>query len=153
MSTLDQFLKDEEVLSEAPWTHDLALSFGQQIVDKAQKENLVVAVAIFFNNQRIFQVGLNGTSATNDEWIMRKVNTVQLTQHSSLALRKKVEELGIQEDALGFHAGHLAVCGGGYPLKNKGQLLGIAIVSGLPHEVDHSLIVDSLIEFRKGKSW
>jgi uncharacterized protein (UPF0303 family) len=84
---------------------------------------------------------------------MRKANTVQLTHHSSLALRKRVESLEIQEEELGFNSGHLAVCGGGYPLYSNGLLVGMAIVSGLPHEEDHEFIVESLKEFKRGLKW
>lgn len=153
MSNLAAFLKEEDLLSEGAWTHELAFALGEHIFKKSQTKSLVVAVAIFYENQRVYQAAIAGTSANNDEWITRKVNTVQLTQHSSIALRKKVDALGIQEEELGFHAGYLAVCGGGYPLKKNGKLIGIAIVSGLPHEEDHSLIVESLTEFRKERSW
>lgn len=154
MTTSEKDLySSEEELSEGSWDQQNSVSFGEFMKSRAIERNLVIAISIFFNGQRIYQVGLPGSSSVNDEWITRKANTVNLTKHSSMALRRRVESLGIQEDQLGFSAGHLAVCGGGFPLYSGGLLVGMAIVSGLPHEDDHEFIVESLTEFKKGLKW
>ena len=146
-------LDHESELSEAPWSRKDLLELGSAIVADAERKSLVVAAAMFLRGQRVFQVGLEGTSSDNDSWIMRKVNTVELTGHSSLALREKVEALNIQEEDLGFRTSDLAVCGGVFPLKTNGVLVGIAVVSGLPHLDDHDLIVEHLRAFRKNRGW
>ena len=143
----------EEQLAEGPWDQQNAVSFGEFMKSRAVERSLPIAISIFFDGQRIYQVGLPGTSSANDEWITRKVNTVNLTRHSSLALRERIEVLGIQEGQLGFNSGHLAVCGGGFPLYSAGQLVGTAVVSGLPHEDDHEFLVESLTEFKRGLRW
>ena len=146
-------LEHEKELSEAPWSRQDLIELGNSIVADSQNKKLVVATAIFLNGQRVFQMALDGTSAENDLWISYKVNTVELTGHSSLALREKVEALKIQEEDLGFRTSDLAVCGGGFPLKTNGVLVGIAVVSGLPHLDDHDLIVEHLRAFRKNRGW
>jgi len=146
-------LDHEDDLCEAPWSHKDILELGNAIVADSQNKNLTVAVAMFFRGQRIFQVGLEGTTADNDSWIMRKVNTVEFTGHSSLALREKVEALNIQEQELGFRTSDLAICGGGFPLKTNGVLIGIAVVSGLPHLEDHDLIVEHLRLLKQKRGW
>lgn len=143
----------EEQLAEGPWDQQNTVSFGEFMKSRAIERSLPIAISIFFDGQRIYQVGLPGTSSANDEWITRKVNTVNLTRHSSLALRGRIDALGIQEGQLGFNSGHLAVCGGGFPLYLDGQLVGIAIISGLPHEDDHEFLVESLTEFKRGLKW
>jgi len=143
----------EEELAEGPWDQLITVSFGEFMKSRAVERNLSIAISIFFDGQRIYQVGLPGSSSVNDEWITRKASTVTLTHHSSLALRRRIESLGIQEEQLGFNAGHLAVCGGGFPLYSGGLPVGMAIVSGLAHEDDHEFIVDSLTEFKTGLKW
>lgn len=151
--SLKAFHANEEQLAEGPWDQQNTVSLGEFLKSRAVEQGLAIAISVFFDGQRIYQVGLPGTSATNDEWITRKVNTVNLTRHSSLALRKRIDELGIQEEQLGFNSGHLAVCGGGFPLYSDGQLVGMAIASGLPHEDDHEFLVEGLTEFKRGLKW
>ena len=146
-------LEHEIELSEAPWRREDLFELGNAIAMESQNKNLVVATAMFFHGQCIFQMGLEGTTADNDSWIMRKVNTVELTGHSSLALREKVEALNIQEEDLGFRTSDLAICGGGFPLKTNDVLVGIAVVSGLPHLDDHDLIVEHLRLLKKKRGW
>jgi len=146
-------LDHENELCEAPWSRKDLIEIGNAIATDAENKSLVVAVAMFLQGQRVYQIGLEGTSADNDSWIMRKVNTVELTGHSSLALRENVEALNIQEEDLGFRTSDLAVCGGGFPLKTNGVLVGIAVVSGLPHLDDHDLIVEHLRLLKKKRGW
>lgn len=150
---LDVFLDTEKRLSEGSWDQQNTVALGEFMKSRALGQNLGVAIALFFNGQRVYQVGLPGSSSLNDEWIARKANTVELTHQSSMALRKRVESLEIQEAELGFNSGHLAVCGGGYPLYSNGFLVGMAIVSGLPQEEDHEFIVESIEEFKRGLKW
>lgn len=133
------------------WNREELIELGEFMVDKGILNKLPLVVAIFFKGQRIFQKGIAGSSAENDIWVQRKLNTVELTGHSSLALREKIDRLKIQESDLGFRTSDLAVCGGGFPLFNASGLVGVLIVSGLPHLDDHDLIVDSLREYLKGE--
>jgi uncharacterized protein (UPF0303 family) len=146
-------MKSEKSLGEALWNQINAVEFGEFMKARGLNQNLKIVIAIFYNGQRMYHVGLPGTELLNDDWVMRKVNTVELTKQSSLSLRVKVDALGVQEDELGFQSGHLAVCGGGYPLYTNGELVGIAVVSGLPHVEDHEFIVKALEEFRDEQSW
>lgn len=153
MMSYQQLLEEEKNLGEAEWDQITAVEFGEHLKKKATEKNLAVAIAIFFNSQRVYHVGLPGSAQLNDEWVMRKVHTVEMTHHSSLALRVKADALGLQEEEFGFASGHLAICGGGFPLFTKGEFVGIAIVSGLPHEEDHLLITETLSEYRNEKKW
>ena len=144
-------LEHEAEFGIREWSREELIQIGELIVDKGTLNKLPLVVAVFFNGQRIFQKGIDGSSAENDLWVQRKLNTVELTGHSSLALREKIELLNIQESDLGFRTSDLAVCGGGFPLFNASGLVGVLIVSGLPHLDDHDLIVDSLREYLKGE--
>jgi uncharacterized protein (UPF0303 family) len=80
-------LEHEKELSEAPWTRQDLIELGNSIAADSLSKKLVVATAMFLNGQRVFQMALDGTSTENDLWISYKVNTVELTGHSSLALQ------------------------------------------------------------------
>ena len=144
-------LEHEAEFGIREWSREELIQIGELMVNRGTLNKLPLVVAIFFNGQRIFQKGIDGSSADNDLWVQRKLNTVELTGHSSLALREKIDNLNIQESDLGFRTSDLAVCGGGFPLFNSAGLVGVLIVSGLPHLDDHDLIVDSLREYLKGK--
>lgn len=143
-------LDHENEIGVRIWNRDELIELGELMVRRGRDKELPLVVAVFYKGQRIFQKGLEGSSADNDLWVQRKLNTVELTGHSSLALREKVEALNIQETDLGFRTSDLAICGGGFPLFDANGLVAVLIVSGLPHLDDHDLIVDSLRTFLKG---
>ncbi len=153
MSKYEELMANDFVIGEGPWDQATAIELGEALRKRGESESKPVAVAVIFDEQRIYHVGLPGTSQNNDEWIDRKIRTVDMTHHSSLALRVKADEMGVKEEDMGFKAGHLAVCGGGFPLYTDGKFVGAAIVSGLPHEVDHQILVDVITAFKKGKGW
>lgn len=126
------------------WTRELARLLGELIERQALEKELPIAVAVFFDGQRIFHIGLPGSSIENDAWIEMKRRTVELTGESSLAWRQKMVQSGIDDDELPFSDGVVAMCGGGFPLRDQSGLRGVVIVSGLPHEDDHDLVVTAV---------
>lgn len=85
----------------------------------------------------------------DDVWLCRKAHTVMKTEHSSLYVWIQHEKNG-QYDELQKDETY-AVCGGGFPIFVGDELIGSICVSGLPHEEDHLLIVESLAEYLKQK--
>jgi uncharacterized protein (UPF0303 family) len=153
MSRYDELITNDFVIGEGKWDQATAIELGEALKKYGEGLEKPIAIAVVFDEQRIYQVGLPGTSKNNDEWIGRKINTVDMTHHSTLALRAKADAMGVKEEDMGFKAGHLAVCGGGFPLYTDGNFVGMAIVSGLPHETDHQILVDVITAFKKGKGW
>jgi len=92
---------------------------------------------------------LPGTSVHNDVWIERKKRTVREFGASSylVGLRFPLLDAHALEDAPWMDPRHFAGFGGGFPLTIRGVgVIGTIAVSGLPHQVDHALIVEALTE-------
>lgn len=143
-STLD----DESKLSSFDWNRDLLIEFGNQLSKFGNTSKLPLAIAIYLEDVRIFQQFLDGTSATNEIWIQRKINTVRATNHSTLFTRAVMDQGAYQELNLKNHFGELAICGGGIPIHKNDEIYAVVIVSGLPHEEDHNLIMSQFEKFR-----
>lgn len=126
------------------WTRDAAIAVGVTMEKLGHDRALPIACAVFFDGQRVFHIGLPGSSAENDEWIEMKRHTVNITRNSSLALRYQLQSAGGVGEELPYSNGLFAMCGGGYPLNDSTGYRGVAIVSGLPHLDDHDLVVEAI---------
>ena len=74
------------------------------------------------------------------EWLDRKQNTVEQYHHSTYYVFLDQEERHVYDE----NDSTIAICGGGFPLIIKGELRGCVIVSGLAHDEDHQLIINTL---------
>jgi len=138
------FVPEVNVPDSFEWTREAAIAVGVAMEKRGRERALPIACAVFFEGQRVFHIGLLGSSADNDQWIEMKRHTVDITQESSLALRSKWQKAeGVGED-LPYANGLFAMCGGGYPLNDSSGYKGVAIVSGLPHLDDHELVVEAI---------
>lgn len=136
-------LEDEALVNSFNWSRESLLDFGDFMKTEALSAKLPIAIAIFESGQRIYQVGLPGSTTDNDLWIQRKVNTVLATNHATLHIRAQIdgeirELLGIKD-----HLGDLALCGGGIPIFENGEVKAILIFSGLTQYEDHKFIMDA----------
>ena len=146
--TSDGVLQDEKTISEFNWDRDSLIKFGTQLVETGKAKKLPVAVAIFLDDVKIFQRFLEGTSKTNELWVQRKIDTVRSIGHSTLYLRAVLEELGAyQKLEIQNHLGEIAIAGGGVPIFKEGKIFAVVIISGLPHEDDHRMIMDGFKDF------
>lgn len=144
-------LRDEATLSAFQWNRELLVEFGNQLAKFGKSNNWPLAIAVYLEEVRIFQQFLDGTSATNEIWIQRKLNTVRATHHSTLFTRAVMDQGAYQELNLKNHFGELAICGGGIPIHSKDEIYAVVIVSGLPHEEDHNLIMSEFEKFRSNR--
>lgn len=126
------------------WTRETAIAVGVAMEKLGHERALLIACAVFFDSQRVFHIGLPGSSAENDQWIEMKRHTVDITHNSSLALRRQLQSVEGVGEELPYANGLFAMCGGGYPLNDSTGDRGVAIVSGLPHLDDHDLVVEAI---------
>ena len=81
-------------------------------------------------------------------WVQGKQNTVQVAQMSSLHAGQFLASEGkdLWKDWRLSDADY-AILGGGFPITVAGTgVIGAVACSGLPHEEDHRLLVDSISE-------
>lgn len=126
-----------------------AIALGAAIAEKARSRGQAITVDIWRSGQQLFHCALEGTTADNDQWALRKARSAERFGHASflVGLRLKLDGLRLEEkhfvDPLEFSA-H----GGAFPVYVKGTgLVGTITVSGLPQEDDHALVVECIREF------
>jgi uncharacterized protein (UPF0303 family) len=130
--------------------HDDAWRLGCAIVEKCRAENLTVTVSIRLGEQRVFHVGLPGSSADLDHWIERKSNIVTHFGESSMAVGEKYVRDG---DLKGFfYAFALSPkkyfpSGGAVPLRVGGALVGVVALSGVDSPTEHRIAVGAMQEY------
>ena len=139
----------EKTLIFDHFDYEDAWNLGRILAEKAISRKLPVAVEIVLNGYLVFRYGCPGSNISNDIWLQRKVNTVTMMQISTL--RTYYMPLVGQDDIC--RDWHLkpdtyATLGGGFPITVKGTgLVGVAAVSGLPHHLDHDLVIDAISEY------
>jgi uncharacterized protein (UPF0303 family) len=143
-------LLDQEAHLQLPHCSDAdALWIGRWLLDTAEARGLVVAIEVWRGARLIFRAAREGTNAHNDVYLAGKRRVVEHFGHSSFYERRRHEVNGTTfEAATSLAFPEWAPHGGGVPLIVGGTgLVGVAIVSGLPMEADHALVVEALEAF------
>ena len=143
---LEQLLREEQELQFVSFNESTAWQLGCQLVERAQKEGLPIAIDIRRGNHQLFHASLPGTSADNDEWIKRKVRLVYRFAHSSFYIGQLLKSKGRHlEETYYLSEREYAPHGGCFPIlvKNTG-IVGTITVSGLAQEEDHKLVVQAI---------
>jgi uncharacterized protein (UPF0303 family) len=130
-----------------------AIAIGQLLLARATARSLPVTIEVRRVGRVVFRAALPGTSPDNDVWIAGKAAVVERFGHSTWQVRNRYLERGTTfEAATGLDRPDYAPHGGGYPLAVRGTgLVGAALVSGLPQEQDHALIVEVLEAYLAGE--
>ena len=126
-----------------------AWQIGCQLVERAQKEGLIIAIDITRGRHQLFHASLTGTSSDNDEWIKRKVRLTYRFEHSSFYIGQllKYKGKGLEEAYL-IPESEYAPHGGCFPVIVRGTgMVGTIAVSGLPQEEDHKFVVRAIREY------
>jgi uncharacterized protein (UPF0303 family) len=143
--------KQEEMLQFEHFSNQIAWELGQLMVGETHKTGIELAVSIRkLNGNIIFQYASENTNLNNQHWMNRKFNTVKLMERSSLgvAVLSKITLEDVQTHGLSDR--DYVFCGGGFPVRIKGGgIVGIVIVSNMPHVQDHEFIVKCLSEYLK----
>jgi uncharacterized protein (UPF0303 family) len=128
------------------FSNEDALALGLSIAERARSRGLSVTVDLRRAGQQLFHCALPGTSADNDQWVLRKSRVVERFGHASflVGIRLKLAGVGIEEKYCVSPLEYSAH-GGSFPLILEGTgVVGSITVSGLPQEEDHALVVESI---------
>lgn len=147
-------LLEEEARLALPSLSELdAVDIGLLLLARARARSLAVTIEVRRAGRTVFRAALPGTSPDNDAWIAGKAAVVERFGHSTWCVRQRHLARGTTfEAATGLGLPAYAAHGGGYPLAVRGTgVVGVALVSGLPQEQDHALIVESLEAYLAGE--
>ncbi len=119
---------------------------GHLMSEAALARNLPILIQIRSGGRLVYVAALPGSTASNDEWAMRKARVAQHFEQSSLHVRLRHERDG--EDVNTRHALSRELFlanGGAFPLRVHGVgVIGTVVVSGLPQVDDHAFVVEQL---------
>ena len=138
--------EQRETLEYTAFNKEVALELGLMIIEIAKnKYHDSVAIRIIEDEGVIFSYKMEGTSGENDWWMDRKLAVSRVSKISSLETYVK-SELKLLEPFWTTREANFATCGGCVPIFLKGGKSSAyhVLVSGLPHEKDHQLIIDAI---------
>lgn len=128
-----------------------AIAIGAAIAEKARSRGQAVTIDIRRSGQQLFHCALDGTSADNDQWALRKGRAAERFGHSSflIGIRLKLAGSSLEEKHF-VNPLEYSAHGGAFPVFVAGTgLVGTITVSGLPQEEDHTLVVECIRDFLK----
>jgi uncharacterized protein (UPF0303 family) len=77
----------------------------------------------------VFDAALEGSAATNDDWLARKFRAAYRHNCSSWALECQQQAMGGDYADSGYRQAEVALAGGAVPLRVRGSLIGAVGVS------------------------
>ena len=139
----------EKQLQFTTFSNEDAVAIGMVLCEKAKERDLPITIDITRNGQQLFHLAMPGTSADNDQWIIRKCRVANRFQMSSFRVGTmlRCEDMTLEERFC-ISSLEFSPHGGCFPIfiKNTG-MIGTITVSGLPQEDDHALVVETLREY------
>jgi uncharacterized protein (UPF0303 family) len=153
MSTPREILDQEARLILPSLDEADAIAIGRLLLARAEARSLPVVVEVRRGPRVVFRAARPGTTPDNDIWIAGKAAVVERFGHSSFYVGRRYAAEGTTfEAATGLARPAFAAHGGGFPLAVAGTgIVGVALVSGLPQEEDHALIVECLAAYLAGE--
>ena len=147
--SLDELHDQERRLVLPSLNEDDAIAIGLLILETATTRDLGVTIEVRRTGRVVFRAARTGTTAHNDMWIAGKARVVERFGHSSLLVGTQHKEAGTAfAEATSLQFPEYVPHGGGFPLIVEGTgPVGVALVSGLPQQDDHALIVECLETF------
>jgi len=152
LDSLESLLREHEELQFPAFTHNTAFEIGTAIKKEAEIRRLPVAIDVTRQGHQLFHCALEGTSADNDRWILRKNNVTNHFGKSSFYIKNLLLENGqTLEEPFCLPHRDFAPYGGSFPIIIKGTgPIGTITVSGLPDEEDHKLVTEAIRTYLKG---
>ncbi len=124
--------------------HEAAVALGEDLVRRSRVKGWPMAVSVKLGDHEVFHVALPGATPINDNWIRRKRNLIELTGEPTFLVGQRLAAEGKTLDDLNLDEVDFAPAGGGYPLIVNDVVVGSVIVSGVPQQDDHALVVEAL---------
>jgi uncharacterized protein (UPF0303 family) len=144
--TLDELRDQERRLVLPSLDENDAIDIGLRLLQLATDRDLAVTIEVRRAGRVVFRAARTGTNAHNDMYVAGKAKIVERFGHATLFERLRHEEAGTTfAEATSLAFPEYAPHGGGVPLIVDGTgPVGVALVSGLPQQDDHALIVECL---------
>ena len=146
---IPELKQQEELLQFSSFSNADAIAIGLDLYETAKAQNLPITIDIMRNGQQLFHLSMPGTSADNDQWVIRKCRLANRFQASSFRIGTELRAEGLTlEERYELSHYEYAAHGGCFPviIKDTG-MVGTITVSGLAQEDDHALVVEAIRKF------
>ena len=144
----DNLVKQEEKLVFKKFDVEDAVTLGMRLYKKAKDEGKVIAFNISLNRRNLFHLSMDGCSADNDQWLIRKENMVYRFFQSSQRTVALMEMMGMDFYSFYGVGTEYVPAGGGFPINIAGTgVVGCISLGGMVPPQDHQFIVDVLEEY------
>lgn len=146
---IDRIALQESRLSFKAFNEVTAFGLGTVIRDLALADNLPVVIEIRMWDRLLFYASLPGATASNFDWVRRKLNVVKMFQKSTYRMVLDQERPDRTfRPGYGLSPSDYVLAGGGFPITlERSGVVGAIGVSGLPERQDHELIVAGLCAY------
>lgn len=143
--------KQEEMLRFDSFNNRAAYELGKFLTERVYEKGIDLSIAIRkLNGTIIYQHLTEKTNHINQNWMMRKYNTVSYFERSSLGVWALEGLSGEAVSVHGLSTDEFVFCGGGFPIRLKtGEMVAVLTVSNLPHFDDHNFMIEALAEYLK----
>ena len=123
-----------------------AFAIGSLIRERGLAEKMPIVVEVRLWDRLLFYSALPGSTASNGDWVRRKLNVVKMFQKSTY--RMVLEEQRPDrtfKPGVGLSPAEYVLAGGGFPIVVRGiGVVGGIGVSGLPERQDHAVVAAAL---------
>ena len=146
---IPELKQQEELLQFSSFSNADAIAIGLDLYETAKAQNLPITIDIMRNGQQLFHLSMPGTSADNDQWVIRKCRLANRFQASSFRIGTELRAEGLTlEERYELSHYEYAAHGGCFPviIKDTG-MVGTITVSGLAQEDDHALVVEAIRKY------
>ena len=139
----------EKAVRVAHFSYEDMLALGMSVVDRAKANGETLSVAVYApTGALVFQHLMDGTNACNESWMRRKFRVCAETEHATLRAWAKEVLTGETMADLGMRPETHVFSGGAFPVRLKsGEPVGVIVISGFQHFIDHKHAVDALAAF------
>lgn len=143
---LERIAAEEAELVLDRFDQEDAWRLGTLLVEEARRRRAPVAVDIRRPAQVLFHAALPGAMPDNDEWIRRKSAVAFRFGKASLAVGVSLAlSSSTIEDKYFVSRFEYSPHGGAFPIRVRNVgIVACAVVSGLPQEEDHAMVVACL---------
>lgn len=150
---INELKQQEERLQFSSFSNADAVAIGLDLYALAKERQLPITIDIMRNGQQLFHLAMPGTSADNDQWVIRKCRLVNRFQASSFRIGTELRAEGrTLEDRYELSHYEYAAHGGCFPILIRDTgMVGTITVSGLAQEDDHALVVEAIERFLQKK--
>jgi uncharacterized protein (UPF0303 family) len=144
--SVEQLVAQDRAIDFDHFDHADAWEVGLRIVAFAAEQSLAISAAVWLGDQRVFHVGMPGTTADHEYWMARKVALVRRFDASSWLTTQRLRGYGIREasERICLDPQTYILCGGAFPIRVRGTLVGVAVASGTSDQAEHDVVFNAL---------